>query len=173
RQQAQGAAARLQHDGGAGRFCRLSGGLACPLQDRHQQGCAGNQRAAVNLPDMKNADRMDVRSAFFFAAFLVVLALVRRPTQAGSGSGLPSAVVFRPPSTYMISAVIPLARSESMKAAALPTSSMVILRRSGALCALYASSLPKLPMPDAASVLIGPAETALARIPCGPRQKAR
>jgi hypothetical protein len=54
----------------------------------------------------------------------------------GSGSGLPSAVVFSPPSTYMISPVMPLARSESMKAAALPTSSMVMLRRSGALCAL-------------------------------------
>jgi hypothetical protein len=36
----------------------------------------------------------------------------------------------------MISPVMPLARSESMKAAALPTSSMVTLRRSGALCAL-------------------------------------
>ena len=28
-------------------------------------------------------------------------------------------------------------------------------------------------LPDAASVLIGPADTALARMPCGPRQKAR
>ena len=37
-----------------------------------------------------------------------------------------------PPSTYKISPVMPLARSESMKAAALPTSSMLTLRRSGA-----------------------------------------
>jgi two-component system chemotaxis response regulator CheY len=83
-------------------------------------------------------------------------------------SSLPSAVVLKPPSTYMISPVMPLARSEHRKAAALPTSSMVTLRRSGALRSLKASSLPKLPMPEAASVLIGPAEMALTRVPSGP-----
>ncbi len=62
--------------------------------------------------------------------------LAAAAVQPGSGSGLPSAVVFSPPSTYMISPVMPLARSESRKAAALPTSSMVMLRRSGALWAL-------------------------------------
>ena len=89
-----------------------------------------------------------------------------------SGSALPRAVVLKPPSTYMISPVMPLARSEHRKAAALPTSSMVTLRRSGALCSLNESSLPKLPMPDAARVLIGPAEMALTRVPSGPRVTA-
>jgi hypothetical protein len=68
----------------------------------------------------------------------------------------------------MISAVMPLARSDSRKAAALPTSSIVTLRRSGALAAKPSSSLPKSLMPAAASVLIGPAEMPLTRCPWGP-----
>ena len=44
------------------------------------------------------------------------------------------AVVLKPPSTYMISPLMPDARSEHRKAPALPTSSMVTLRRRG-VCA--------------------------------------
>lgn len=40
-------------------------------------------------------------------------------------------VLLWPPSTYVISAVTPLARLLSKKAATLPTSSMVTLRRVG------------------------------------------
>ena len=56
--------------------------------------------------------------------------------QPAGGAGLPSAVVLMPPSTYITSPVMPLARSDSMKAAALPTSSIVTLRRKGAWWAL-------------------------------------
>ena len=45
----------------------------------------------------------------------------------------------------------------------LPTSSIVTLRRSGAFCATTSRILPKPLMPDAASVLIGPAEMPLTR----------
>ena len=52
------------------------------------------------------------------------------------------------------------ARSEVRKqeAATLPTSSMVKLRRSGALRSTISRMRPKLLMPEEASVLIGPAE---------------
>jgi hypothetical protein len=73
----------------------------------------------------------------------------------------------------VISPVIALARSESRNAATLPTSSIVTPRRRGAVASNRDSSLPKLPMPAAASVLIGPAEMPLARMPSGPRQEAR
>ena len=67
-----------------------------------------------------------------------------------------------PPSTVRTSAVIPLARSES-STRALPTSAPYgHVAAQGAWWALWESSLPKLPMPDAARVLIGPAEMALA-----------
>src|SRR3546814_13431488 len=68
---------------------------------------------------------------------------------------------------------MPAARSEHMKAAALPTSSMVTLRRSGAAASKVLSILRKLPTPDAARVLIGRAELALPRVPSGPGLSAR
>ena len=60
--------------------------------------------------------------------------------------------------------VMPEARSEQRKAATLPTSSIVTLRRSGVAAATCVSILRKPPMPAAASVLIGPAEIALTRV---------
>jgi hypothetical protein len=62
--------------------------------------------------------------------------------------------------------------SESRNAAALPTSSVVTLRRSGACSSTNFRILPKPPMPAAASVLIGPAEMPFTRTPCGPRLAA-
>jgi len=85
----------------------------------------------------------------------------------------PAITSLKPASTYEISAVMPAARSDSMNAATLPTSSIVTVRRSGALVSNTLSSLPKPLMPDAASVLIGPAEIALTRMPFGPRPAAR
>ena len=69
--------------------------------------------------------------------------------------------------------MIAAARSESRNAAALPTSSVVTLRRSGAFFSTNLRILPKPPMPAAASVLIGPAEMAFTRMPFGPRLAAR
>ncbi|MCY1463576.1 hypothetical protein D9M71_814840 [compost metagenome] len=83
------------------------------------------------------------------------------------------AVVLKPPSTYMISPLMPDARSEHRKAPALPTSSMVTLRRSGVCASLAASILRKFLMPEAARVRIGPADTQLTRVPSGPREPAR
>ena len=68
---------------------------------------------------------------------------------------------------------MPEARSEQRKAPALPTSSMVTLRRSGVCFSLAASILRKLAMPEAAKVRIGPAEMQLTRVPSGPRLPAR
>ena len=62
---------------------------------------------------------------------------------------------------------------EGRKAAAFPTSSVVTLRRSGALSSTNFSIFPKPLMPAAASVLIGPAEIPLTRMPFGPRSCAR
>jgi hypothetical protein len=45
---------------------------------------------------------------------------------------MPGTMVEKPASTWVISPVTPAARSDSMNAATLPTSSMVTLRRSGA-----------------------------------------
>ncbi len=73
----------------------------------------------------------------------------------------------------MISAVIPFAKSDSKKAATLPTSSIVTLRRSGAVCSTASYIFPNPLIPAAAKVLIGPAEMALARIPFGPTEPAR
>jgi hypothetical protein len=50
---------------------------------------------------------------------------------------------------------------------------MVTLRRSGAAASNWLSIFRKLPTPAAASVLIGPAEIALTRVPSGPRFSAR
>jgi hypothetical protein len=57
--------------------------------------------------------------------------------------------------------------SEHRNAATLPTSSIVTLRRSGAYASTWPSILRKFAMPAAASVLIGPAEIALTRVPSG------
>ncbi len=65
----------------------------------------------------------------------------------------------------MISPVTALAKSDSRNAATLPTSSMVTLRRNGAVFSTKRRILENPPMPAAASVLIGPAEIALTRIP--------
>ncbi|MGY2959464.1 hypothetical protein ACVWZP_000413 [Pseudomonas sp. TE36184] len=53
------------------------------------------------------------------------------------------AVVLKPPSTYMISPLIPDSRPEHRKAPALPTSSMVTLRRNGVCASLATSVLRK------------------------------
>src|SRR5690606_4959083 len=92
--------------------------------------------------------------------------------QESTRPAMPPATWWKPPSTYVTAAVIPLARSESRKAAALPTSSMVTLRLSGALAALKSSMREKFLIPLAASVLMGPAEIAFTRIPLGPRLSA-
>jgi hypothetical protein len=76
-------------------------------------------------------------------------------------------------STYVISPVMPLERSDSRKAQTLPTSSAVTLRRIGALASTNFWIFEKPPMPAAASVLMGPADTPLTRIPSGPRHDAR
>jgi hypothetical protein len=64
---------------------------------------------------------------------------------------------------------MPAARSEHRNAAVLPTSSMVTLRRNGATCATWSIILRRPATPDAARVLIAPAEIALTRVPSGPR----
>src|SRR5690606_13707615 len=86
---------------------------------------------------------------------------------------MPGTVLEKPQSTCRISPVTPLARSDSRKDAALPTSSMVTLRPSGDWDSTYFSMLEKSRMPLAARVLIGPAEMPLARRPCLPRDLAR
>ena len=86
---------------------------------------------------------------------------------------MPGMTVEKPASTWVISPVTPAARSDSMKAATLPTSSMVTLRRKGALASTYFRIDEKSLMPLAARVLIGPAEMPLARMPLGPSAVAR
>ena len=93
--------------------------------------------------------------------------------RAEQDSGLPIATWLKPPSTYTISALTPPARSDSRKAATLPTSSVVMVRRIGVVAANSVSSLPKSLMPEAASVLIGPAEMPLTRMPLPPRLCAK
>ena len=60
---------------------------------------------------------------------------VTHPRNTQSGNAL-MAVVLKPPSTYSTSPLIPEARPEHRKAAALPISSIVTLRRKGVLRAL-------------------------------------
>jgi hypothetical protein len=50
---------------------------------------------------------------------------------------------------------------------------MVTLRRSGAFFSTKFRIFENPPMPAAASVLMGPAEIAFTRMPCGPRLEAR
>ena len=64
---------------------------------------------------------------------------------------------------------MPEAKSLHKNAAALPTSSMVTLRRKAACFSLKPIILSKSAIPEAASVLIGPAETAFTRMPFGPK----
>src|SRR5262245_60446151 len=86
---------------------------------------------------------------------------------------IPPTTWLKPPSTYRISPVTAAARSESRNAAALPTSSVVTLRRNGECSSTNLRILPNPEMPAAASVLIGPAEMPFTRMPCGPRLAAR
>ena len=95
------------------------------------------------------------------------------PRRRFSSSFMPAATMENPLSTYVISPVMPLERSDSRNAATLPTSSAVTLRRSGAFFSTKRWIFEKPPMPAAASVLIGPAEMPLTRMPSGPRQDAR
>ena len=69
----------------------------------------------------------------------------------------------------MTSPVMPLARSESRKAAVFPTSWIVTPRRSGAFFSTKLRIFEKPPMPAAASVLMGPAEMQFTRMPLGPK----
>ena len=93
------------------------------------------------------------------------------PSPASCGKLMPT--VLNPASTYMISPVTPLARSEHRNAAALPTSSSVTLRRSGATSATRPSILRKPAMPAAASVLIGPGGDAVHADVVRPESAAR
>jgi hypothetical protein len=81
--------------------------------------------------------------------------------------------VLKPASTNTISPVTAAARSDSRKAATLPTSSIDTLRRSGAVASTNCRMRPKSLMPEAASVRIGPAEIPFTRMPFGPRLAAR
>ena len=83
------------------------------------------------------------------------------------------AEVLKPASTYVISPVIPLARSEHKKEATFPTSFVVTALPKGALSAYSISILLKFYTPDAARVLIGTAEIALTLIPFFPSDAAR
>src|SRR3546814_13656087 len=67
---------------------------------------------------------------------------------------MPGTTVEKPPSTWVISPVTPAARSDIRKAATLPTSSMVTLRRKGAWVSTYLSMVEKSFIPLAAKVLI-------------------
>ena len=81
--------------------------------------------------------------------------------------------VLKPASTYKISPVIPFAQGEHKNNAALPTSSIVTLRLSGAIFSLASNILRKDLIPDAARVRIGPAQIAFTRIPSAPRLEAK
>ena len=73
----------------------------------------------------------------------------------------------------MVSPVMPDAKSDDRKAAVLPTSSMVTFLPIGFMEETYLSK-PLIPQtPAAASVFIGPADTAFTLIPTGPRSAAR
>ena len=65
---------------------------------------------------------------------------------------MPGTTVEKPASTWVISPVTPAARSDSRKAATLPTSSMVTLRRSGAWASTNFRMAEKSLMPLAARV---------------------
>ena len=80
--------------------------------------------------------------------------------------------MLKPASTCNTSPVTPDARFEHKNAAELPTSSMVTVRRSAAVCSKAANIFLKFLMPDAASVRIGPAEIAFTRIPSLPQSAA-
>ena len=73
----------------------------------------------------------------------------------------------------MVSPVMPDAKSDDRKAAVLPTSSMVTFLPIGFMEETYLSKPLIPPTPAAASVFIGPADTAFTLIPTGPRSAAR
>ena len=78
-----------------------------------------------------------------------------------------------PPSTIRISPVIARDAGPSRNSAASATSASSTFRLSGARSRYTCRMLENPEMPDAASVLIGPAEIALTRMFCGPRSAAR
>ena len=93
-----------------------------------------------------------------------------------SASSINSALiptVLKPASTYKISPVIPFAHGEQRNNAALPTSSMVTLRRNGATFSFKSNILRKDLIPEAAKVRIGPAEMAFTRMPSAPKLEAK
>ena len=67
----------------------------------------------------------------------------------------------------MVSPVMPDAKSDDRKAAVLPTSSMVTFLPIGFMEETYLSKPLIPPTPAAASVFIGPADTAFTLIPTG------
>ena len=81
--------------------------------------------------------------------------------------------MLKPQSTKVISPVMPLASGEQRKSAVLPTSICSTLRCSGARRVTASSIWLKSPMPRAASVRIGPAETAFTRMFRAPSEAAR
>src|SRR3954451_14382860 len=89
-----------------------------------------NLKTAMNSGQSStNPDRFF--SVLFFSALLRDLCVGTWGLEVYSKD--PQAVVLNPASTYNTSPVIPLARSLHRNAAALPTSSVVKLRRSGAV----------------------------------------
>ena len=83
-------------------------------------------------------------------------------------------MAWKPPSTWIISPVIPADRSENRNAIARPTGvGSVMSHPSGARRAQASAicSNPGMPLP--AMVFSGPADTVFTRIPFGPRSRAR
>src|SRR5690554_4920701 len=87
-------------------------------------------------------------------------------------SSEPMPEILAPASTYRTSPVIPEARSDDLHSAESPPSVVVTLRRNGARLAFSLSIRRKLAIPEAASVLIGPAEIAFNPMPSSPRLAA-
>ena len=195
--QAEAAAFEESHKGQpVDRVAKCSGALmclsVCGLRDgipKIGQFCIDTQLAAALRGDLS-------RGLFFRGASSVPFGAAIRPVRelidymltgrmpaalVGSGRGALThsspvgipIILLKPQSTWVISAVTPAARSDSRNAATLPTSSIVTLRRSGAVLSTTEKIFEKPLMPAAASVLIGPAEMPLTRMPRGPRLAAR
>ena len=73
----------------------------------------------------------------------------------------------------MISPVTPEPRSESKYKADFPTSSIVTFRLSGELSSFHFNMYLKSPMPEAAKVLMGPADIALTLMLSLPKSSAK
>src|SRR6185503_5624310 len=82
-------------------------------------------------------------------------------------------ITWKPPSTWITSPVTPRPRAEIRNKATSPTSSCSVFFRSGAWVRWYSSIFESPCTPEAARVLMGPAEIAFTRIPRGPRSAAR